>query len=65
MEKDLQKLVKDYEGYHKDIVKCEANIREAEREIANNETARDLQQTEIDKQQKLIQSIENKLTGIE
>lgn len=65
MEKDLSKLVKDYEGYHKDIVKCEANIREAEREIANNKTARELQQNEIDKQQKLIQGVEHKLAGIE
>lgn len=65
LEKELSKLVKDYEGYHKDIVKSEADIREAEREVANNETARELQQNEIDKQQKLIQAVENKLAGIE
>ena len=65
MEKDLDKLVKDYEKYHKDIVKCEAKIRDAEREIANNKTERELLQSEIDKQQKLIQSIEDKLEGIE
>lgn len=65
LEKDLKKLVKEHEGYHKDVVKMQSEIREAERDVSDNELARNLKQEEIEKQKVKLQGIQAKLSNIE
>lgn len=64
LEKDLEKMVKENEKLHDDIVDYEADIREADREIKENETARELKSEQIADQKKLIAKLKDKLENI-
>lgn len=64
LEKDLDKMVKENEKLHDKIVDYEADIREAEREIKENETSRELKTDEIEAHKKLIAKLKDKLEKV-
>ena len=63
-EKDLKKLEKENEGYHKDIEKAQEAIREAELSIEKNKEEQVLTQERIEEQKEVVEQVKEKLRKI-
>lgn len=63
-EGDLSKLQKQEDGFHKDITKTEADIRDYERNLTDNVGALSIKQGDIDKQKELLNNLAKKREAI-
>ncbi len=61
---DLKKLISTNEKLHKEIDKWNADIRNEERNITDNQNNQQLKNGDIDKQKLVIQNVQAKLDGI-
>lgn len=61
---DLKDLVKDKEGYLKDIEKAKALIQKREQDIAKNTTDQATKQQQISLQQQIIETVKTKRTSL-
>ena len=64
LDKNMGKLVKKNNGYHKDIEKAEDKIRKAEENIEKNLNDQDEMQAEIIKQKEILEMIIEKLNNV-
>ena len=64
LEKDLEKLIKKNEGYHKDIEKAKEAILKAENAIAQNLKDQEAKRQEIQGQQGVIGEVQEKLNSV-
>ena len=64
-ENDLSKLENQEDGLHKSITNSEANVREYERSLTDNETAVKLKQEEVTSQKDVVNKLQKKLDGIQ
>lgn len=64
LDKDMGKLVKKNNGYHKDIEKAEDKIRKAEENIEQNLNDQDALQAEMIKQKEILEMIAEKLNNV-
>lgn len=62
--KDLEKLAKTNEGFHKDIEKYKEKIREAEIAIEKNLQEQDAKNGEITNQESVIKEVKKKLNAV-
>jgi len=62
--KDLDKLTKANEGFHKDIEKYKEKIRDAEIEIEKNLQEQEAKQGEIEGQESVIKEVKKKLNAV-
>lgn len=62
--KNMEKLVKKNQGYHKDIEKAEEKIRKAEENIEKNLVEQDNAKVENEKQKKVLEALIEKLNNV-
>lgn len=63
--KDLSGLVKDKDGYIKEIEKAKALIAQREIDIANNEKAQDTKRQQIEIQEEIVKTVKKKRSTID
>ena len=63
-EKNLDKLKKDHQGYHKDIDDAKERIKKAEANIVTNEKDQEQARQDIDTQKKKVEEVRIKLDNI-
>jgi DNA repair exonuclease SbcCD ATPase subunit len=64
MESDQKKLVSENENLHQDIVKYNEKIKKAEEDIKTNLTNQENKKKEIEDQQKMLETLKDKLKSI-
>jgi len=64
LESDQKKLVNENEGLHKDIENYNEKIKKAEEEIKTNLTNQEAKKKELEAQQKVLESLKDKLKSI-
>jgi len=64
LDKDLSKLIKKNEGYHKDIEKAEKAILEAEKNIEQNVIDQEDKKIEIEEQKAALVKVQEKLMAV-
>lgn len=64
LDKDMGKLIKKNNNYHKDIEKAEDKIRKAEENIEKNLNDQDEMQAELIKQKEILEMIVDKLNNV-
>lgn len=64
IEKDLSRLIKKNEGYHRDIEKAKESILKAEKNIENNVIAQEDKRIEIEEQKAILLKVQEKLMAV-
>lgn len=64
-ESEVSKLMKQEDGFHKDITNSEAAIRDYERAITDNQSEATVKQTDIEKQKEVVYKLTKKKDAIQ